>query len=169
MRTLQVFFGVGTAVALLGVNVALADFEFRTLQEPVKFSPTFDTVDGTVTMPTFVFDGGNIGAEQAQDTCAMTPGGPSAGLMMDLPLLPPIVPTYTPAIPSAPFAANNALPTTTPYEERRTYSRGGGGGSRGGVGEDDPVIELVPEPTTLLIVGLGITGVAMARRRGRKA
>ena len=168
MKTLQVFFGVGAVVVLLGANVAMAEIRFRSTERPVEFTPSFETVDGTVTMPTLSFCNiDSLGGPEAQQTCAMTPGGASAGLLTELPILPPTSPTYTTPMPSTAFSPGT-IPGPSPYNETWTRYRNGGGGG-GEVPREPPDIEVeIPEPATLLMVGLGITGVAVARRRGRK-
>jgi len=174
MKTLQMFFGVGVAVALLGVNVAMAEFRHVSLDRGVEFTPTFETADGTVTMPTFSFcDASKLGhpTEDAQSTCAITPGGIAAGLLMELPVLPPAVaPRHEVAQPLA--YSPGTLPEQRPYNEPRLpYSRPPAPMPTPQSPDELPPIEggEIPEPATLLIVGLGVAGVAMARRKGWKA
>ena len=169
MRTLQMFFGVGMVVALLGANVAVADFEHRSLQ-PVRFS--FDSADGTIVIPEFSFcDASRLGrpTEDAQATCAMTPGGIASSVMMELPVpLPAIVPRQEVVQPIA--YSPGTLPGQRPFNEQRTYRSPTTTSTPPPQPDDErPPIEAdVPEPATLLIVGLGVAGVAMARRKGRK-
>jgi len=166
------FFGVGIVVALLGVNVAMADFRHRSLDRPVEFTPTFETADGTVTMPTLSFcDNSKLGrpTEDAQSTCAMTPGGIAAGLLMELPILPPAVaPRHEVAQPLA--YSPGTLPGQRPYNEPRLPYGRPPTPPTPPIDEPPPIeVDVIPEPATLLIVGLGVAGVAMARRKGWKA
>ena len=160
MKTLQRFLGVGVAVALLGLNVVIADVRTESTRVPLTFP--LDVGDGSVDMPDISYDVlGSAGGEAAQATCAMTPGGTSPNLLLE----PPIVPlpnfdrlTNVPRESLAPLAPL-ARPRTNYTPNRRPYRD---------PPPQDPPPPPVPEPTTLLIVGLGIGALAVARRQGKQ-
>jgi len=170
MKTLKIFFGVVVAVGLLGSSVAMAEIRLESMQR-LMFSVSTD--DGSITLPDFSFcDIDSFGGEEAQATCMMTPGGPAPNVLMDLPDIPRTVPAsgYTSA--QAAIAPVSLLQSPSPPGEPRG-GRGseGGGGNGGGNGDDgvivvpqDPPPYAIPEPATLVIVGLGIAGVVAARR-----
>jgi len=160
MSVLQKFFGVGAAVALLGTSVAMA--EIKTGFKPLEFEVR--TADGSVTLPDFSFDKNNGGgAEESQATCAMTPGGPSPGVMMELPIIPPVVPDRIEPVQDVTFSAGT-LPSQRRFNEQsfRDYENPT-------PPPEEKEIPVVPEPATLVVIGLGVTGVAVACRRWRKS
>ena len=159
MSVLQKFFGVGAAVALLGASVAMA--EIRTEFKPLEFKVS--TADGSVTLPDFSFDKNSGGeAEESQATCAMTPGGPSPGVMMELPIVPPVVPDRIEPVQDVTFSAGT-LPSQRRFNEQRFRE------TTTTTTREEIIITELPEPATLVIIGLGVTGVAVARRRWRKS
>jgi len=172
MKTLQIFFGMGAAMALLGANVAIAEIRFggEVGMRPLEFTPTFETEGGVVTLPTLSFcNFDSLGGEEAQATCAMTPGGTRAGLMPELPDIQPVTLERSTPVQDVAFSPGT-LPSQRPYNERPL--RGGTSTSTITIPEDPetppPPGDLVPEPATLLLVGLGIAGVAAVRRRHQK-
>lgn len=173
MKTLQVFFGVSVAVALLGASVAVAEIRNESMMEPLAFNVS--TEDGSISMPNLKFDKVGSGGEEAQQTCAMTPGGTMPNLLMEMPVVPPVnperagvnQPERTPSLGIPPY--NPSYPSRNqPY--RPTYPPGTPENPPPPPEEpDDPPPVLVPEPATLVILGLGIGGAVVARRRYRKA
>jgi hypothetical protein len=166
MKTLQRFFGMSAAVALLGASVAMAEIRNDSIRG-VPFSVS--TADGTITLPDFTFDKiDGSGGEEAQATCAMTPGGTMSGLMTELPILQPVTPTYRDTIPDTVFAPSG-LPSQRPYNERPLSDRRNPPNPP--TPPDDPppqIIVVTPEPATLVVVGLGLAGAAITRCRRRK-
>ena len=168
MKTLQIILGTGVAFALMGLNVAVADIRNISLSTPITFP--LDLGDGTV-MPDISFDlMGGAGPDTAQDTCMMTPGGPATNVLLDLP---PIVPASNPnylSTPQATLEPVSSLNSPPPY-----YPPGRGPGQGYPPGpttpidptEPNPTSPVVPAPATLLIVGLGLAGVAVLCRRKR--
>jgi hypothetical protein len=174
MRTLKMLFGVGLVIALLGLNVATADIKnggAGSLTFPV------DTGDGTASMPDVTFDSTDgAGGDEAQTTCAMTPGGTSSNALLPEPFVPPTDPdTFTDAplerlandslrSPPSPNRDRQGRPlyppplppaddnTTPPTDEE----------------EPPPPPATVPEPATLLVFGLGLGATALVSRRRRK-
>ena len=168
MRTLLTFLGAGTMIALLGwVQVAIADVRNDSIK-PLEF--TIGAGDGSVDMPSIKFDTDGTG-EEAQRTCAMTPGMPD--LLLEQPVTtsqePEHLAGYQTSSPAVTLAPISSLQTPPPYSSARRWY------------PDDPEVPvittdepgtsppLVPEPATVLLIGIGIAGVAVARRRWTKA
>jgi len=178
MKALQIFFGMGVAVALLGASVAVAEIRHESIMEPIRFSVS--TEDGFITLPDITFcDINTFSGEEAQSTCLATPGGPAPDMLMELPAIPSAVPAARYTSAQAAIAPVSLLRSPSPPRERPL--RGGGGGGTGGGGGGNPPIEIIPEPpppedppyvipepATLVIISLGIGG-AVAARRWRKA
>ena len=164
MKTLKIFLGVCVAVTLMGLNIAVADIESSS--KPMTFA--VDIGDGTV-MPDISFDMmGGAGEDTAQTTCMMTPGGgDSINVLLDLP---PIIPVHEPGYAplQATLAPINSI-DTSPSPIPRPFS---GPFPPDPIDDpedpDDPPLPVVPAPATVLIVGLGIAGVALMRRRRTK-
>ena len=184
MKMLQMLLGVGMAFALLGANVAYSDIRNVSLGEG-RLALTFesDLGDGTIVTNSFCDNGlmGGVGGTESRGTCMTTPGGPEMSILLDLP---PIIPALnygytTPQAVLAPINSLNSPPSPyTPY----TPGRGGrvprdpripdvpdpNGPDPNGPdpnGPDPPPGVVVPAPATLVIVGLGLVGVAVMRRR----
>lgn len=176
MKMLQVFFGVGAVIALL-VGVAVAEIKNESMK-PLMFS--VDVGDGSVTLPDFTFcNVGSTGDEGAQATCMMTPGGNMPNSLLELPVTPvPVAASaedYTSAqVAIAPVAQLNSIQPPVYGPRRPWLSNPDDPSSPAGPADlTDPVIVdpadpspvVVPEPATLVIVGLGIGGAMIARRR----
>ena len=171
MKTLHIIFGAGAATVLLGLNVALADMKHELTRVPLTFSLDFG--DSSVILPDLTFDTlDGAGGEEAQTTCAMTPGGTtSAGLLIQTPIVPlvnnrpedygrgspqtSLPPVYSSSQPYSPNSRNSRNRNNTPLMSMNPSM---------GVDPENSTAT-VPEPATLVIVGLGIGAVAVARRR----
>jgi len=179
MKTLQIFFGI-VVVVLFGTNAAVADLRNESLQS-LKFK--IDIGDASVTLPDCVFcDLSSVGGEEANSTCMMTPNGAMPNTLLELP---PVVPPTDPAAgdyTSARAAIDpvSLLRAATPPAEQPLRDRSNPAGPPNPSGPTDPsdpsnpsgptdpppiVIVVVPEPATLVIVGIGIAGAAVVRRR----
>ena len=174
MKTLRVLLGACAMIALLGfLHVATADVRNDSVK-PLTFS--VDSGDGFAGVPEISFDGNGGDSEEAQTTCAMTPGGNMPGLLLEQPFTPPPNPERLTNAPDETLAPLSSLNSAPPY------SRGGlpynpndpnDPGTPPPPPDDpkEPSTPAVPEPATLVLVGLGI-GVAAygagARRRRNK-
>ena len=161
MKAIQIILGAGVVVALIGLNVAFADVISQ--RAPIEFDR--DVGEGIEMRPiSFDFMGG-VGEEETQHGgCMMTPGGQEpAGA---LPLPPPvIIPTAVHGYGEvqstlAPLNSFNT-PPGIPREGRPRNPRTPDDPPR--TPPDEPFV--IPEPATLVIVGLGLVGVAAMRRR----
>jgi hypothetical protein len=168
MKTLKILLGSGAMIALLGfLNVAPADIRNDSIQ-PLRFD--VDAGDGSVSMPQITFDSGGGATEEAQQTCAMTPGGNIPGLLSEQQFVTPPNPEHMTHPPEVTLAPISALQTPPPYDPRRGYPPTDPTTPEVPVDpEEPPPPPVVPEPTTLLLVGLGIAGAAAARRRWGRA
>ena len=173
METFKMLFGVGVIIALLGLNVATAD-----INGSAGASLTFplDIGDGTASMPDVTFDaGGGAGGDESQTTCAMTPGGPSTNPLLQEPVVPPTDPETLTSTPLERHA-NDSLRSPPPSNGDRGRVPAYPPGTTTPPGEDPPGEDepppppptAVPEPATLVIVGLGL-GAALVARRRRKS
>jgi len=162
MKTLKIIFGVGALVALLGLNVALADIKNESAVHP-KFP--LDAGDGLSLSP-ITFD--TASNNEAQTTCAMTPGAPSVNLLLAEPVVPPQdVEPLTQYEDMSPVSSPGELRSADPPPPlRRDYPP-----PPTKTNNPPPPKEVVtPEPATMLLIGLGIGGVAVvARRRWKKS
>ena len=165
MKTLRVFLGTGTMIVLLGfVHVATADVRNDSIK-PLEFS--VDAGDGSVGMASIKFDAGGAG-EETQMTCAMTPGGPMPNLMPEQPITTPQEPEHLTSSPARALAPISSLQTPPPYNPPRYPPDTPDPPPEDPDDPPPPPPPLVPEPATLLLVGLGIAGVAVARKRWAK-
>jgi len=168
MKTLQVFFGLSVATALLGASVAMAEIRHESLR-PLMFS--VDVGDASITLPEFSFCSINDQSEEAQATCMMTPGGNMPDVLMELPVVPiatPVSEGYTSA--QAAITPVSML-RTPPYSEPRwPFTPPVTPPITPPDDPDDPPPPppVVPEPATLVLIGLGIGGALVARRQRRK-
>ena len=168
MRTLQILFGGFAAVALLGASVAVAEIRHESIRA-MPFSVS--TEDGFITLPDVSFCSiDTMGGEEAQEGCMMIPGGPAPNLLMELPVvLPPAAQTERYTSAQAAIAPVSSLQSSAPYNEPRP--RRGTGTSTAMTTiptvpppDDPPPIVVIPEPATLVIMGLGVGGAVVARR-----
>ena len=161
MKTLKIFLGAVALVALLGLNVVLADTVNQSGQTPMTFS--LDAGDGS-SMPELSFGtAGGAGEDTAQATCAMTPGGTSTSLMLEEPVVPPVNPEQlTGNSPQQTLAPVSSLNNNQPYNPRRDYPPRTPPTQQE---EPPPPETIVPEPATLVFMALGIGAVTVARRR----
>ena len=160
MKTLQIFLRVGAVFALLGfLNVATAEIKNESMK-PLTFP--IDVGDGSSGMPPVSFDSmGGAGNEEAQTTCAMTPGGTMPEMLLEEPVIPPPPSDeYFTNSPSVTLAPISSLQTPPPYDPRRNFYP-----PDTPTPPTPPPPPVVPEPATLLLVGLGIGAVALVTRR----
>ena len=159
MKTLQKFLGVGVAVALLGLNVVMADvMKPDSVKKPMQFS--LDIGDSSFDLPDISFDAmSGVDGEEAQQTCAMTPGGVASMILELPPITMPRPEQWNNAsrVALAPLGTLPSPPNDSPSRRRQPPRRS--------TTTPTPPPILVPEPATLVIVGLGIGAVAIARRR----
>ena len=156
MKTIQIILGAGVVAALVvGLNVAFADVISQ--RAPIEFDR--DVGEG-IEMPAISFDFmGGVGEEEVHGGCMMTPGGQESSAVLPLPP-PVIVPTavHNYGAVEATLAPLNSFntPPRIPYERppRRPPD------------DPRPVVPdtVVPAPATLVIVGIGLAGIAAMRR-----
>lgn len=163
MKTLRVLFGVVALVALLGLNVVLADIKNDSAAVP-QFP--LDAGDGSNLSP-ISFD--NESDNGAQTTCATTPGGGAPNPMMELNT--PVDPLrdteqltqYDDLSPvSGQDPQNGAIPSRDLPPRQPGWQIPPNAVT---TGDDATTTSSTPEPATMLIIGLGIGGVAVAARR----
>jgi hypothetical protein len=166
MKTLRIIFGVGLTMIPLELTATLADMKYESSRVPLTFP--LDIGDSSVIMADLTFDTlDGVGGEEAQATCAMTPGGAATGLLMQTPVIPLVnnrPANYTYNSPQVSQSPLDSLPPTTSYNpssnRRRSIPHNTSIRSVPEKRETD-----TPEPATLLIVGLGISAAVVARRR----
>jgi len=165
MKTLRIIIGVGVAMSLLGLNVVQADMKNASSKVPLSFSLDFG--DSSVVMPELTFDAvDGASGEEAQQTCAMTPGGVASSLLLQLPSVSQMnnnTEGYSRASSQVSLSPLYSLPPPSHSPNGRGRTGRPFNPPTLKVSEDDPPAD-VPEPATLVIVGLGIGAAAVARR-----
>lgn len=159
MKTLKIFLSVGALVALLGLNVARADIKNESAEQPTF---PLDTGDGSSLSP---ISFGTATGNEAQTTCATTPGSPSTNMLLPEPVvLPQDVESFTQYEDMSPVSSPQELKSFNPLTRQpRRWNFPPPPSNK----EAPPPPEEVatPEPATMLLIGLGIGGVTMATRR----
>jgi len=154
MKAIQIILGAGVVVALIGLNVAFADVISE--RTPIEFGRD---VGGSVEMPPVSFDFmGGVGEEEVQGGCMMTPGGQES--VGTLALLPPVI------VPTANHSYDTVLAPLNSFDSpARPPVRIPGDSSRRPPDPQEGNSSQVPAPATLVIVGIGLAGIAVMRRR----
>ena len=171
MKTLRRFFVLGAVLALVGLNTMLADGAGAA--NPLTFR--LDTGYPSVNLPEISFDSaGSPSGEETQSTCAMTPGGNMPNLIPNQPVVPPTNPgdpdseRNAARSPETTLDPNLTDPVPVQHEHKRYWAISGGSQPLPEGDDGDVPSPAVPEPATLVIVGLGIGAAAIARRRWKK-
>jgi hypothetical protein len=159
MKRLLFSLALVAAAAVALPNLGFADSMKTGSAEPLKF--ILDPGDGSAPSGMLLFD--SESENEAQATCSMTPNGPSQPVTMEVP--PPAQPIreqpYQPDMTSTPVSSYSTPPGRPGSPPR--YPRDNL--PPGTPDEPEPPPPTVPEPGTMLIIGLGIAGAALLRRR----
>jgi len=141
MKTVQIAVCMFLAAA---APLLFADVESNIA--PLTF--TLDIGDNAITLPPLIFD--NEFTEQAQMSCAMTPGGGLSDVILALPPLP---------IPDTPYrlsdVAERLEPVTSLISPPLSSDRGTIPPSPR-LPEQERIVSVVPAPATIGIVALGV-------------